>query len=87
MEDCHWSRRAKRHVYYRQLVDIKLPRTPRNVCFKPSGELYPVRIVKRKIHYVGYSSAYDQWKDTSDLEELNPGTDVEQGMPNSSTKG
>ena len=80
-------RRAKR-VDYRQLVDIKLPRTPRNVFSKPCDELYPVRIVKRtesqaKVHYVGYSSAYDEWKDISDLEWLNPGceTDAEQDMP------
>ena len=65
-------RRSKIRVDYRQLADIKLPRTPKKVR-KP--ELYPIRIAKRdgarvKVHYIGYSSSYDEWKDISELEAI-----------------
>jgi len=55
---------------YRDLDTIKLPRAQRI-----KDKLYPVEIVGRdgdrvKVHYIGYSSQYDEWRLSSDLETL-----------------
>ena len=56
---------------YREMVDIKLPRAQRTI--KDRGELYPVEVVgddgrgRVKLHYVGYSSCHDEWRDESEV--------------------
>jgi len=55
---------------YRDLDTIKLPRAQRI-----KDKLYPLEIVGRdgdrvKVHYIGYSSQYDEWRLSSDLETL-----------------
>ena len=56
---------------YKQLNDVHIPR------IKPSkreeDKLYPVEIVDRaddgrvKVHYIGFSDRYDEWKDNDDI--------------------
>lgn len=63
--------RKKRRVNYRELLDIKLPKEKRT----PRDQLYPVTVLDRnesqvKIHYVGYTSTHDEWRDISELEQL-----------------
>ena len=77
------SKRTLRPVDYRQLADIALPRAPKKVCSEPSSELYPVRIVEQTesralVHYVGYSSSYDEWKEYCELEELDATSEAEE---------
>ena len=65
-------------VNYRELVcvDEKLPRLPRKIASSDSdasdGPLYPISQVKRDgtrvlVHYVGYDSHFDQWREELDL--------------------
>ena len=70
-------------VNYRELacVDEKLPRLPRKIASRDStnsdsdandGPLYPISQVKRDgtrvlVHYVGYDSHFDEWREESDL--------------------
>ena len=57
------------------LADMKLPRAwPKTV----EAKLYPVDIVEEeedrvKVHYIGYDSAHDEWKNREELETLNDG--------------
>ena len=73
--DCN-GRRRKRPLDYRQLADIWLPRATRRSHHKTTSDLFPVTIRERndtgrvKVHYVGYSSSYDDWKDGGELEIL-----------------
>ena len=66
---------SKRRVNYRELNDVRIPRAERTRN-TTSNELYPVHVVERqgakrvKVHYVGYSSAYDEWRDESELESI-----------------
>ena len=68
--------RTKAAVNYKELVDIKLPkRSRRTKSTSKVDELFPITIVERqesrvKVHYIGYSSIYDEWKDTNELEYL-----------------
>lgn len=69
-------RRGKRDrstVNYREVEALKLPRASRS---QPSSrdKLYSVTILEQdedkvKVHYVGYSSIYDEWKHENELEE------------------
>lgn len=65
-------RRALKAVNYRQLENPKLPKS--SVC-ATRDKLYPITVLeedhsKVKIHYVGYSSAFDEWREQSELECL-----------------
>ena len=67
------SKRAKKRVDYRELASIKLPRAETRPRYSCSTELFPVRVLEQtesrmKIHYVGYSSKYDEWRDESEVE-------------------
>lgn len=73
-------RRSKIRVDYRQLADIKLPRTPKKMR-KP--ELYPIKRdgARAKVHYIGYSSSHDKWKDNRELELISEAETAETEPP------
>lgn len=66
---------SKRRVNYREVNDVRIPRAERTHS-TTSNELYPMHVVERqeakrvKVHYVGYSSAYDEWRDELELESI-----------------
>ena len=70
----------KRPSYYREVSDadqrLQTPRNePRSRQNTSDTQLFPVTIVdddgsRYKVHYVGYSSSYDEWKEYGDVEEL-----------------
>ena len=52
------------------------------VSRKREACLYPVTILEDdrsrfKVHYVGYSDLYDEWKDYSDVEELDVDAEID----------
>ena len=68
------SERSVPRQNYRKLADLVLPRPKRNR--KDNSRLYPIDILERrqeggqsqiKIHYVGYSSVYDEWREASEV--------------------
>lgn len=66
--------RSQRRSSYRELIRCKVPRIsrPSNKKYDPQ-KLYSVKIIETrdnrvKVHYVGYSSKYDEWKDKSEIE-------------------
>ena len=69
------ERRALRHterINYRKLSDLKLPRA---IKVKSDDRLYPVEVVDKedhrvKIHYLGYDSSYDEWREQDDVVPL-----------------
>lgn len=73
--------RSLKRVDYNELSDIKLPREKKakvaNSKEADRDKLYPVEIVEQddgngrfKVHYVGYSSQYDEWRDNSEVVSL-----------------
>ena len=67
--------RSKKNVNYQELADLQLPRARRKHHLDISNELFPVHILEEseyrmKVHYVGFASKYDEWKDASELESL-----------------
>ena len=54
-------------VDYRQLADVRLPPARVSRKRKARNDLYPVDILERtdRVHYIGYSSSHDEWKDIS----------------------
>lgn len=80
------SERPRRNVKrrdYRDLVSVKVPRAKRSCG---SERLYPVNIVQEdgnryKVHYIGYSSCYDEWKDDEELVALDHDEDSEEVEP------
>jgi len=70
------SRRPQRSTHrpnYKFLADIELPKAKRS-CTK-KDKLYDVTIVGRqgtklKVHYVGYGSQHDEWRDEADIIQL-----------------
>jgi len=71
------SKRRRRTVDYKALADVRLPRASRKSGVK-RDKLYPVKVVDKnsdnglvKIHYVGYSSAYDEWRNEAEVVESN----------------
>lgn len=67
------SKRVKQVRNYKELSDVKIPKAKRLKQGAP-GKLFPVTIVEEddstrryKVHYVGYSSCYDEWKDCEEL--------------------
>ena len=69
---------------YKEVATIKLPRA--ETCRHASSSasrLYPVTVTERdsekvRIHYVGYSSSYDEWREMEELETLEPEADDEE---------
>jgi len=79
------SRRIKGDkANYRELVQCRLPRSKRKATTKTNDDLYPIEIVsdaseeqgagstgsRVKVHYIGYSEEYDEWRDKEDIEDL-----------------
>ena len=65
--------RSKRTINYRDASDVRLSRAERIQA--GMDKLYPVEVVKKenrlvKVHYVGYSTKYDEWREESDLEPV-----------------
>ena len=68
------SRGQRSRVNYKEVAAIKLPRA--GTC-RHASRLYLSTVTewdsKRvKIHYVGYSSSYDEWREMEELETLEP---------------
>lgn len=62
--------RSKRRIDY---TDVCLPRA--EGVHTKSDKLFPVKTVEKedkrvKVHYVGFSTKYDEWRDESELESL-----------------
>ena len=75
----------KKTINFRELADIKLPKAERAKRLDPDA-LYDVQILERdvangkvKIHFVGYSSSYDEWRSVSELVDKAIG--VEEDIP------
>jgi len=54
---------------YRQITSLKLPREGKR---KAAHKLYPIEVVARRgsqvrIHYIGYGTEYDEWRESNDL--------------------
>lgn len=70
------GRRKRRRLDYCQLADVQVPRaTKTRKKTAAPNQLYPVAVTEEnelrvKVHYVGYSNSYDEWKDVSELETL-----------------
>ena len=63
------------HVNYRELTKVILPRAVREK--QTDSKLYSVDVVERnplthkvKIHYIGYDSDQDEWRDEADLVDM-----------------
>ena len=63
--------RQRPRVNYREAADVKLPKPEK----KPET-LYPIEITESdsqgrvKIHYLGYNTEYDEWRDSQDVIDL-----------------
>ena len=69
-----YSLRRKCSKNYREMNDLDLPRSKRT---SSKSKLYPISVVERdgsrvKIHYVGYSDSYDEWREVSDIVSPSP---------------
>ena len=73
METC-----LKRKLDYKRLSDTKLPRAKRVRRQKPDDicdELFPIEVLQQEdqrvqVHYIGYDTKYDEWKDEAEIECL-----------------
>ena len=65
-------------VNYRDLLHTKLPRkackptTRKSTAKQPQEKLFSVDIIEKeaskvRVHYIGFSSEYDEWKDAGKL--------------------
>ena len=71
-------KRKQNKVDYKQLSDTKLLRVKRVCRQKPDDicdELFPIEILQREdqrvqVHYIGYDTKYDEWKDEAEIECL-----------------
>ena len=57
---------------YKDLADVYLPRETKRT--KKDDELHPIEVVEEdgngervKIHYVGWSDRYDEWRSSADI--------------------
>ena len=63
---------------YRDLLKLDIPTRRRTrVARTDVDKLYPIRITETsqhrvKVHYIGYSTRYDEWKDASEVEDITP---------------
>ena len=56
------------------MSNLDLPRSKRT---SSKSKVYPISVVERdgsrvKIHYVGYSDSYDEWREVSDIVSPSP---------------
>ena len=77
--------RSKKRINYREASDVRLPRAERVQAGR--DKLYPVEVIEKedrrvKVHYVGYSTKYDEWREESDLEPVNT-SETSQGAASS----
>jgi hypothetical protein len=68
-------KRKNSKVNYKELADVDIPRVKKSKCGRSNNQLFPVRVLEReenrvKIHYVGYTSTHDEWREVSELEYL-----------------
>ena len=79
-----YNTRPGRRVNYKASNDIVLPVAER--CRQPrrsaKSKLYPVEVLERdeeakrvKVHYTGYGSSDDKWKDENDVVDLSQEND------------
>ena len=75
--------RSKWTISYCDTSDTRDTRLPRPEKFRAkSDKLFPVKVVEKegqrvKIHYVGYSTDYDEWREESELESIASDTSEE----------
>ena len=68
--------RPKCRKNYRELADIKLPKAKKQAQKSSRSQLYPVNVVERgengrvKVHYIGFSHEFDEWREPSDIVPL-----------------
>ena len=79
-----YSLRQTAKKNYRVLADSRLPRAER-VKLNPE-RLYSVEVVEReagrvKVHYCGYSSTFDEWRDDDDVVSVNGEEQAQQVEP------
>ena len=63
-------------AYSNTCPDGRSAKSPKRKRADQSDTLYPVTVLeddgsRYRVHYVGYSDSYDEWKDYSDVEALN----------------
>lgn len=73
MATSNYSLRPKSRKSYKELAEFSLPRPKR----ADKNRLYPVEVVEEeedqvKVHYVGYSRTWDEWKSRDDVVDLHP---------------
>ena len=70
------SKRICPKVNYRKLSNTgRLPKVKKFCCKNSEDTLFPVTILKTinhyvKIHYDGYGSDFDEWRDENDIETI-----------------
>ena len=64
----------KREINFKDLVNIKLPKAKRINKARNESRLYDVEVLDEdprtqrvKIHFIGYSSRYDEWRPLTDI--------------------
>jgi hypothetical protein len=67
-------RERTKAINYKEPSESDIPRAKSSKS-KASNELFPIEVVdedsgRYKVHYVGYSSAHDEWKTKSDIVDL-----------------
>ena len=75
----HYSDLMKFDVNLRQDARMGRRRGSSRVTAAAGNGLYPVEVletsgVKAKVHYIGHSNIYDEWKDRNELEDITPST-------------
>ena len=68
------DQRALRRLNYKEMSEVRLPRAKR-VQKGGDDKLYPIEIIdserdRVKVHYVGYDSSYDEWRESGDVVPL-----------------
>ena len=70
------SKRIRPKVNYRKLSDTgRLPKAKKFRCKNSEDTLFPVTILETinhhvKIHYDGYATDFDKWRDENDIETI-----------------
>ena len=67
---------------YRDLLKLDIPKQRRTrVAGTDIDKLYPIQIMETsqdqcrvKVHYIGYATRYDEWKDIAEVEDIAPTT-------------
>lgn len=80
--------RSRSRVNYREANDLRLPRAERVQA--RSEELFPVEVIAKeakrvKVHFVGYSSKFDEWRDENELESVYTDEVIPQAAPKTAT--